>query len=130
MPGLVTPDHHTLTGSILNKEADKVILGTQQQTEGKSATYQHDGWKNVAKTSVITSMMTVDSLPLLLHTQTGNELFSLVKDDIVYTQGTYGVDTIAITTDDDPDGKKCDAYMEQHIPILLLLCAGLIKVVL
>ncbi|KAF8989621.1 hypothetical protein BDQ17DRAFT_1333968 [Cyathus striatus] len=113
MPGLVTPDRHTLAGSILNKEADKVIMGTRQHTEGKLATYQCDGWKNIAKTSVITSMMTVDSLSYLLRThdmsgkpKTGDELFILVKDDIMFMQNTYRVDTIAITTDDGPDGKK------------------------
>ncbi|KAF8989859.1 ribonuclease H-like domain-containing protein, partial [Cyathus striatus] len=86
---------------------------TRQITEHKMATYQCDGWKNVVKTSVITSMMTVDSLPYLLCThdmtgksKTGDKLFNLVKDNIVYMESTYGVNMIMITTDDGPDGKK------------------------
>ena len=38
--------------------------------------------------------------------KTGDELFSLVKDDFAYIQKTYGVDIVSAVTDDGPDGKK------------------------
>ncbi|KAL0947449.1 hypothetical protein HGRIS_013556 [Hohenbuehelia grisea] len=95
------------------KEASKVITKTRDITENQLATYQCDGWKNVAKTHIVTSMMVVNSAAYLLRThdmtgrpKSGDELFGIVKEDITYTEGTYGVEVIAITTDDGPDGKK------------------------
>ncbi|KAF8960112.1 ribonuclease H-like domain-containing protein, partial [Flammula alnicola] len=113
-------------GSILQREANKVIVKTQKATKGKLTTYQCDGWKNIAKTALITSMMQVDYIPYLIRThdmtgrpKTGDELFALIKDDILYTQNTYGVKVICVTTDDGPDGKKARRLIKEDLNLAI-----------
>ena len=60
IPGAEIPDCHKLSGPILNEEAKRVTSKIRLRTQGCFATGQSDGWKNVAKASVITSMITVD----------------------------------------------------------------------
>jgi hypothetical protein len=40
------------------------------------------------------------------HPKTGDELFGIMKSDFKYAEETYGVEIIAVCTDDGPDGKK------------------------
>jgi hypothetical protein len=56
IPGAKVPDRRVLSGRILDGEVAKV----EERIVGKMATGQCDGWKNVAKTSVVTSMITVE----------------------------------------------------------------------
>lgn len=58
--GVRLPDRHTASGSVLQAEAERVVSETRKRVEGKYACYQADGWKNVAKTSVVSSMILVD----------------------------------------------------------------------
>ncbi|KAF8960686.1 ribonuclease H-like domain-containing protein, partial [Flammula alnicola] len=126
IPGAVVPDRREISGPILRKEAEKVIVKTQKATNGKLATYQCDGWKNIAKTALITSMMQVNYVPYLLRThdmtgrpKTGDELFELIKDDIIHTKNTYGVDIICVTTDDGPDGKKARRLIKEDLSLAI-----------
>ncbi|KAJ7066040.1 hypothetical protein C8F01DRAFT_940816, partial [Mycena amicta] len=66
-----------------------------------------DGWKNIAKTHVHSSVLTVELKSYLLRThnmtgrpKTGDELLQIVLDDLDYASQTYGVNIIAIVTDD------------------------------
>jgi hypothetical protein len=59
IPGARVPDCRALSGHILDSEVAKVEARTKERIMGKMATGQCDGWKNVAKTSVVTSMITV-----------------------------------------------------------------------
>jgi hypothetical protein len=59
-PDLKIPDRRKLSGHILNQEVDRVVQALKDQVEGRIATGMCDGWKNVSKTSVIASMITVD----------------------------------------------------------------------
>ena len=77
IPGAKLCDHKVLLGHILDREVARVETRTRQQIKGKILTGQCDGWKNVAKTSVIISMITVehavsfannDSITILLIT--------------------------------------------------------------
>ena len=52
-------DQKALGGRILDNEVQRVEAQTRQRVEGKVGMGQCDGWKNVVKTSVCTSMMTV-----------------------------------------------------------------------
>jgi len=60
IPGSQVPDRRALAGRILDDEVAKVEARTKERINGKVATGQCDGWKNVAKTSVVTSMITVE----------------------------------------------------------------------
>jgi hypothetical protein len=48
--------------------------------------------------------------------KTGDELFEVVKGDIKYAEETYGVEIIAICTDDGPDGKKMRRLTREQTP--------------
>ena len=58
--GADVTDCKALKGQILDSEVQRVEAQTRQRMEGKVGTGQCDGWKNVAKTSVCTSMITVE----------------------------------------------------------------------
>ena len=60
IPGAEIPDRRKLAGPILDKEVTRVISKTRLHTAGRFATGQSDGWKNIAKASVVTSMIIVD----------------------------------------------------------------------
>jgi hypothetical protein len=60
LPGAVVPDRHQLSGSFLKERVTQVEGQMKQQVEGKLATGQCDGWKNISKTPLIAMMMTVE----------------------------------------------------------------------
>ncbi|KIM35265.1 hypothetical protein M413DRAFT_79560, partial [Hebeloma cylindrosporum] len=117
-------------GRVLDKEVQKVKYGVRQKVEGKLATGQCDGWKNVAKSSIVSSVMTVENMPYLIQThdvtrdpKTGDHLFKLVLQDIELMEKEYGVEVIAWCTDDGPDGKKMRRLLQAQFPWLItLLC--------
>jgi hypothetical protein len=60
VPGAVVPDRRTLSGSILDRQSQRVEAQMRDDFNGKLATGQCDGWKNNAKVSVVAMMVTVD----------------------------------------------------------------------
>lgn len=60
VPGSILPSNRALSGSLLESEASKAIEQTKLITFGQLANYQCDGWKNVAKTAIVTSMIVVN----------------------------------------------------------------------
>jgi len=61
LPQAHIPDCRVLGGRILDGVVRDVEDETKHRIGGKVGTGQCDGWKNIAKSSVITSMMTVDN---------------------------------------------------------------------
>ena len=55
------PDRRVLSGRILDGHVKKVEDRVEVSVKGKFATGQCDGWKNIAKTNVITTVMTVEN---------------------------------------------------------------------
>ncbi|KAJ7746992.1 ribonuclease H-like domain-containing protein [Mycena metata] len=132
LPQASLPDRRVLSGEILDAEAAKVIASARRQTNGKLATYSEDGWTNISKTHVDTSIISVEGTPHLLKThdmtgrpKTGDELYGLVQEDIKYAQETYDVEVIAVCTDDGPDGKKMRRLTKERSPwIAVFECWG------
>ncbi len=60
IPGAKIQDRRDLAGSLLEDAVRKIEDATGERVAGKFATGQSDGWRNIAKTDVITSMMSVD----------------------------------------------------------------------
>jgi len=60
IPGVVLQDRRIVSGHILDNEVKKVEEKVTSKLMGKMATEQCDGWDNIAKTHVVTSMMTVE----------------------------------------------------------------------
>jgi hypothetical protein len=48
--------------------------------------------------------------------KTGDELYDVVTGDIKYAEETYGVEVIAVCTDDGPDGKKMRRLIKERMP--------------
>jgi hypothetical protein len=60
MLGAIVPDCRSLSGQVLDGKVVKVEAWTKERIAGKMATGQCNGWKNVAKTSIVTSIITVE----------------------------------------------------------------------
>lgn len=59
---VIVQDRRILSGRVLDKEVRKVEEVIRRKVQGKLATGECDGWKNVAKSNVVTSVMTVDGV--------------------------------------------------------------------
>ncbi|KAJ2986487.1 hypothetical protein NUW54_g9747 [Trametes sanguinea] len=132
VPGAQVPSRRQLSGKHLQEAVKTVRSSTRAAVQGKYATGQSDGWKNIAKTSVITSMMTVDREVHLVRThdmtglpKTGQEHVEIIKKDMTLMRDVYGVCPIAWVTDDGPDGKGARNLLRTLIPSLItLVCWG------
>ena len=60
IPGSKVPDRCVLSGWLLDAEVTEAESRMQKRMVGKLATGQCDGWKNVARASVVASMVTVE----------------------------------------------------------------------
>ncbi|KAJ3862242.1 hypothetical protein EV359DRAFT_65791 [Lentinula novae-zelandiae] len=125
LPDAHIPDRRVLAGRLLSDLANGVILETREKVNGKLGTYQADGWKNVAKTNVNTSLITVEGKSHLVKThdmtgrpKTGDEYYSIMEEDIKYIKKVYGVDVICVCTDDGPDGKKARRLVREKQPTI------------
>ena len=61
VPNAQVPDRRDLGGRVLDAEAARVKELTKAKVEGKIGTGQCDGWKNIAKKPVISTMVTVEN---------------------------------------------------------------------
>jgi hypothetical protein len=61
-PEVVVQDRRILSGKVLDKEVKKVEDTVRRKVQGRLATGQCDGWKNVAKSSVVSSVMSVENV--------------------------------------------------------------------
>ncbi|KZP28056.1 hypothetical protein FIBSPDRAFT_692517, partial [Athelia psychrophila] len=127
MPGMAIPDRRVLSGRVLDSEVARVEMQLADKVNGKLGTGQCDGWKNVAKTNVITSMMTVENEPYLVCThnvqgepKTGDKLLELVVSDIQFILQKFRVSIIAWCTDDGPDGKKARRLLREKFSSMVV----------
>ena len=60
LPHADLPDRRKLSGPLLDSTVRNAEERIATRVQGRVATGQCDGWKNIAKTNVITSMMTVE----------------------------------------------------------------------
>ena len=154
--GAMVLDQRVLAGRILNAEVAKVDAQTKEQVVGKFAMGECDGQKNVSKTSIMTSMITVkhevspDQIymgvtsfyrytMLLLKAylvkmhdmsgwpKTGNKLLTIVEANIQLTFDKFGVIVIACAPMMAQMARKCASLSEPSINGLLPSFAGLIK---
>ncbi|KAJ2992405.1 hypothetical protein NUW54_g7945 [Trametes sanguinea] len=132
LPGAKLPDRRKLSGSCLDSAVGHACAHTKSHVHGKLATGQSDGWKNIAKTSVITSVMSVEGQAYLVRThdmtgrpKTGQEHAEVIKADMKHMQDVYNVQPIAWVTDDGPDGKGARTLLRAQLPWLMtFVCWG------
>ena len=60
IPDVAQQDRRIISGQVLDSEVNKVEEKVISKVKGKMATGQCDGWDNIAKTHVVTSMITVE----------------------------------------------------------------------
>ncbi|KAI0072875.1 hypothetical protein K474DRAFT_1650318 [Panus rudis PR-1116 ss-1] len=113
IPQAKVPDRRKLSGIYLDQEVTVAENKTKADIAGRLGTLQCDGWRNVAKVPVVTSMVSASQTPYLVKThdmsrepKTGDRLYELVQDDIREVSTKFDVETIAVCCDDGPDGRK------------------------
>ncbi|KAJ7258197.1 hypothetical protein C8J57DRAFT_1436836 [Mycena rebaudengoi] len=108
LPVAKIPDRRVLSGTILTGEANRSSPRRIRRSRAKWLLMWKMGGRNVAHTHVDTSVLCVEGQThdMTGHPKTGNELFGIMKSDFKYAEETYGVEIIAVCTDDGPDGKK------------------------
>ncbi|CDO78287.1 hypothetical protein BN946_scf184674.g9 [Trametes cinnabarina] len=128
IPGAKIPDRRQLSGKHLQNAVKMVKLSTHSAVQGKYAIGQSDGWKNIAKTSVITSMMSVNREVHLVQThdmtglpKTGQQHVEIIKKDMARMRDVYSVHPIAWVTDDGPNGKGARNLLRVLLPSLITL---------
>ncbi|TBU39179.1 hypothetical protein BD309DRAFT_983231 [Dichomitus squalens] len=130
VPGAKVPDRWKLSGPCLDRAVANATAATASQCTDSTQLVRSNRWKNIAKTSVLTSTMNVNWLAHLVQThditgwpKMGQEHLEVIKSDIEYMETTYGVRTIAWVTDDGPDGKGARNLLRKLWPwMVLLLC--------
>ncbi|KAI9066067.1 hypothetical protein FKP32DRAFT_1646435 [Trametes sanguinea] len=126
------PDRRKLSGTYLKDAVASAHNITRSNVEQKFATGQSDGWKNIAKVSVITSTMSVNREVHLVQThdmtglpKTGEQHALLIKEDLARMRDEFHVHPIAWVTDDGPDGKGARNLLRRVLPSLMsFLCWG------
>ncbi|THU82318.1 hypothetical protein K435DRAFT_691755, partial [Dendrothele bispora CBS 962.96] len=128
VPGAILPDCDVLSGRILNEEVVKANSETRGQTRGKFGTGQCDGWKNVAKKSLITSMVNVEYQPHLLNVtdisskpKTADTLLDIVLKEIEHVQNVLMVFLVAWCTDCSGESAKMRRLLRGVFPWIIVL---------
>ncbi|KAF8153088.1 ribonuclease H-like domain-containing protein [Crassisporium funariophilum] len=101
-------DWRVLSGRVLDGEVKKIEKTVKDAVAGLLVTGQCDGWKNVAKDHVVSTVMTAGNEPYLVrtHNMTGEPKT-----------------VIAWCTNDGPDGKKMRRLLQQQYPwIMVFVC--------
>jgi hypothetical protein len=147
LPNATLPDRRALAGHLLDKELERVEDRTRSKVEGRYATGQCDGWKNIAKQSLVATMVTVnnevsaitlyaEAVVLILgqahlmrthdvsaEQKTGEFLWQLVTTDIQYSEDKFRIIIIAWCTDDGGDARKMRRLLKDQMPwLIIVLC--------
>ncbi|KAK7684286.1 hypothetical protein QCA50_012610 [Cerrena zonata] len=94
----------------------------KMKVSGKFGTGQCDGWKNIAKTSLIVSMINVEYVPWLLNVfdisaleKTADTLLEYVLKEIKYITEELHVVLVAWCTDASGESRKMRRLLREHL---------------
>ncbi|EIW55395.1 uncharacterized protein TRAVEDRAFT_131744, partial [Trametes versicolor FP-101664 SS1] len=128
LPGAELPERRKLSGKYLNDAVVSARAKTRSIVHGQLATGVSDGWKNIAKVNVVTSMMSVKREPHLVQThdmtglpKTGEQHAEIIEEDIILMRREFDVHPIGWVTDDGPDGKGARNLLRKRMPWLITL---------
>ena len=144
---VIVQDQRILSGRVLDKGVQKVKEVIWQKVQGKLATGECNGWKNVAKSNVVMLVMTVDGVVSKMFWKEINSWLNLptgipcpnsqchpwsknwqplveacswgpcLNGEAVWRPG------YPWCTDDGPNGKKMQWLLQVHFPwLIVLLC--------
>ncbi|KAE9399732.1 hypothetical protein BT96DRAFT_820202, partial [Gymnopus androsaceus JB14] len=122
------PGHDVLSGWILDKEVAKADARTKNEVQNCYTTGQADGWKNIAKKSLIAGMMNVEYQPYILNItdisskpKTTETLLDIVLREIEYVTKVLLVLLVAWCTDaSGKSAKMCRLLREKCAWIVVL----------
>ncbi|EPQ49944.1 hypothetical protein GLOTRDRAFT_23281, partial [Gloeophyllum trabeum ATCC 11539] len=110
-------------GSVLSGLAGKIVDKIRKAVTGRFATGQSDSWKNIARRSVVLSMINVEFIPYLLHTydisavvKNAENLLGIVVTEIAYCSEVLGVDIVAWCTDCGGEALKMRRLLRERFP--------------
>ncbi|KZV99187.1 hypothetical protein EXIGLDRAFT_831738 [Exidia glandulosa HHB12029] len=128
VPGSQLPPRQRLSGSILESEAAKVRENIKTNVSGRFATGQCDGWKNVAKSALIATMITVNFVTYCLHlhdltavAKTAECLLGLVLGDIAHASSVYLTTIVAWCSDAGGDSRGMRRLLHAKMPHIICL---------
>ncbi|KAI0710278.1 hypothetical protein C8Q72DRAFT_751816, partial [Fomitopsis betulina] len=130
VPSSLLPGWYTLAGCILDEEADKVLNRMKANVKGRFAMGQCNGWKNIAKTSLVASMLNVESKPYILgavdisaRQKNAENLLEIVTNEIKYCQDVLGAVLVAWCTDSSGQSLNMRHLLCDWFPwIVMLVC--------
>ncbi|KAF8890189.1 hypothetical protein BD779DRAFT_1430590, partial [Infundibulicybe gibba] len=124
--GCMIPGRRHISGRALDDEAERVVEGIRSRVKGRYGTGQCDGWKNIAKTSLIASMVNVEYTPFLLgvadissQPKTAEVLLSIVLKEVAYCMDTLGILLIAWCTDASGESLKMRRLLREEFPWMI-----------
>ncbi|PCH43941.1 hypothetical protein WOLCODRAFT_39688, partial [Wolfiporia cocos MD-104 SS10] len=122
IPAATLPGQKVLSGRILKEEAEKVLEDMRHEVNGKFATGQTDGWKNIAKSSLIGSIVN----PWLLNifnisatVKSAENLLALVISEIKYCTEVLHTVIVAWCTDASGESRKMRRLLQQKFPWII-----------
>ncbi|KAI0631797.1 hypothetical protein C8Q77DRAFT_1074755 [Trametes polyzona] len=126
IPGGEVPDRRDLAGKYLQEAVTSAVTATRSRVAGGLATGMSDGWKNIAKVPVLTSVMLVKNQPELIQMhnmaglpKTGEQHAKIIQEDLDIMRNKFNVHPIAWVTDDGPDGKGARNLLRRLLPWLM-----------
>ncbi|KAF5374107.1 hypothetical protein D9615_008815 [Tricholomella constricta] len=128
LPNALLPGRKELSDRVLNEEADKVIREMLPQVKNGYGTGQCDGWKNIAKTSLIASTMNVEYKPYLLNVadisalhKTAENLLEIVLQEIKYATEILKIIVVTWCTDASGESAKMRRLLKARMPWIITL---------
>ncbi|THU86689.1 hypothetical protein K435DRAFT_607976, partial [Dendrothele bispora CBS 962.96] len=115
-------------GRVLEEETAKAQGEMRKETEGLHGTGQCDGWKNVAKSSLVTSMVNVEYNPFLLGVEDVSEerktavnLMIIILNKMKRIHEFFKVILVAWCTDASGESAKMHRDLLEKFPWLVVL---------
>ncbi|PCH39629.1 hypothetical protein WOLCODRAFT_85990, partial [Wolfiporia cocos MD-104 SS10] len=113
-------------GRILKEEAEKVLEDMRRKVNAKFATGQTDGWKNIAKSLLIGSIVNVEFAPWLLNifdisatVKSAENLLALVISEIKYCMEVLHTVIVTWCTDASGESRKMRRLLQQKFPWII-----------
>ncbi|KAF8593547.1 hypothetical protein BDV93DRAFT_584914, partial [Ceratobasidium sp. AG-I] len=121
------PDRHKLSGSVLKDEVEAANVAMREAVKGRIATGMSDGWKNIRRTSLLASMLSVNykSYTIKVHDisaqrKTADNHLNIVLNDIDHSEKEHGVRIIAWVSDAGGDSRAMRVRLHRLRPHILV----------
>ncbi|KAF8593718.1 hypothetical protein BDV93DRAFT_460449 [Ceratobasidium sp. AG-I] len=126
-PEISLPDRHKLSGPILQRQVNAANDSMHDAIKGRIATGMSDGWKNIRRTSLLASMLSVDykSYTVKVHDitaerKTADNHLKIVLEDIDHCEKEYDIRIIVWVSDAGGDSRAMRVRLHRLRPHILV----------